>query len=577
MKLVDALQILRQPSTEAQPFEVELVCGFTPLHLETYLGAHVQLLLPQGNRISMRRGLYGDIAGNLRRLKTSPISAAAMILEWADLDPRLGVRNLGGWGVDSIGDILSHAKAKASECAEAVRQLPPHLQLAVLMPTLPLPPADTVPGWQSGVFELSLRAIAASLAAEFALRRNTRVVSAQKIDEVSPLHGRFDARSEILGGFPYTAAHSVAVAGQLARLLVPAAPMKGIITDLDDTMWNGLVGEVGASGVYWDLDHKSVIHGLYQQMLNALAAQGTLIGVASKNTASIAEEALKREDFLIPRDRLFPLEIHWGPKSQSVERILKQWNIGADSVVFIDDNAAELAEVQAAHPGITCLQFPKNDAAKALALIEQLRDKFGKETVSEEDRLRVESLRQASTNGFSVEGAGPLSESFLEKAQAELRLGYGKDPSDPRPFELINKTNQFNLNGRRLTEAAWRERLADPDTVLQVASYSDKFGALGKIGVVLGHLREGVLDVECWVLSCRAFSRRIEHQCLSQLFSRLGVRAIRFDFAPTEKNQPLRDFFTDWFGDPLPANPELTAEAFAAGVPRLYHRVNSEP
>ncbi len=571
MRLVDALRILRQPMPGAQPFEVQLVCGFTPLHLETFLGAQVQLLLPQGNRVATRTGLFGDLAGNLRKLDGAQIRAAAIVFEWPDFDPRLSLRSLGGWGPDAVEDILKHAQAKAAEYGDILRHMPKGISLALSMPTLPLPPADTIPGWQSGVFELSLRSVIASLAATAARRPHTRVLSAQRLDQVSAPAARFDARSEIVGGFPYTAAHTAALAGQLAQLLVKRQPMKGIVTDLDDTLWNGIAGEVGPANVHWDLDNKSILHGLYQQMLKSLAAQGTLIAVASKNEPATVERTFERPDIVLTKDRVFPMEVHWGPKSGSVSRILKKWNIGADAVVFIDDNPAELGEVKQAHPQIETILFPKNNPQAAAELMERLRDLFGKEIVSEEDRFRLDSLRQSGAM-TEAEGTSLLPESFLETAAAEIRIQYAKDAGDARPFELINKTNQFNLNGRRLTESVWRDLLADPACLLQVVSYSDKFGPLGKIGVLLGRQEGDTVRIGSWVLSCRAFSRRIEHQCLRQIFERPGVAKVIFDFEATAKNGPARTFLEQMLG----GEAALTRAAFEERSPKLYHTVTLE-
>ena len=141
----------------------------------------------------------------------------------------------------------------------------------------------------------------------------------------------------------------------MARLLAPPAPRKGIVTDLDDTLWSGLAGEIGPEGVSWDLASHSQLHGLYQKLLAALAEEGVLIGVASKNDPAVVERTFEREDLLLRADRIFPVEAHWGAKSGSIERILRTWNISADSVVFVDDSAMELAEVAAAHPGMECL------------------------------------------------------------------------------------------------------------------------------------------------------------------------------------------------------------------------------
>ncbi len=96
---------------------------------------------------------------------------------------------------------------------------------------------------------------------------------------------------------------------------------------------------------------------------------------------------------ILPHDAIYPLEANWRPKSESVARILRTWNISPDSVVFVDDSPMELAEVAAAHPGMKCLEFPTKDQVKANDLLSTLRDLFGKNVLLEEDLLRVESVR----------------------------------------------------------------------------------------------------------------------------------------------------------------------------------------
>ena len=62
--------------------------------------------------------------------------------------------------------------------------------------------------------------------------------------------------------------------------------------------------------------------------LRALAEQGVLIAVASKNDPDVVEAAFQRNDILFPRQKAFPMEVNWKPKSESVARILRAWNVG---------------------------------------------------------------------------------------------------------------------------------------------------------------------------------------------------------------------------------------------------------
>jgi len=577
MKLVEALKILRDnPPTGSENHNVFLACGFTPLHLQTFLGAYLRRLFPD-RRISIHTGLFSDCLGNLERLPKSPLDAVAVVLEWDDLDPRLGLRQLGGWGPGIHSDILTNVENRLDRFFKAIVDAADEYPVALCSPTLPLPPISFQPRWQDGAFELELHDSLGRFSATIARIRGVRVASRQRLEEESPASERRDIKSELTTGFPYRLAHASTVAGFLARLICPPAPKKGLITDLDDTLWHGILGEVGIRGITWDLDHHSLIHGLYQQVLGSLAETGVLIAAASKNNRETVDQAIQREDLVIPGRYLFPVEAHWGPKSDSVGRILRTWNIAADSVVFVDDSPLELAEVKAAYPDIECLRFPTHDYREAYAFLGELRDLLGKETIVAEDSIRRESLRRSALFHEGDSASLTPSMGFLKDVEAELSLDFAKDPEDPRAFELINKTNQFNLNGRRYSQGRWRDYLRQLDTFLLRVAYRDKFGPLGTIAVLAGRRQPEALQIDFWVMSCRAFSRRIEHRCLEQLFEQLEVERIAFDYQPTQRNGPLQDFFSSLLdGVPQPGF-QLTRDRFKARCPALFHRLVSLP
>jgi len=269
---------------------------------------------------------------------------------------------------------------------------------------------------------------------------------------LSPLAARSDVKADFHAGFPYTIPHASVIAELLARLIRPSQPKKGLITDLDDTVWDGILGEVGVEGVSWDLDKRSQIHGLYQQLLAALADSGVLIAVASKNELPLVMEGFERDDIHLPKEKVFPFEVNWGRKSESIQRILTQWNIGPEAVVFVDDSLMEIAEVAESHPQIECHHFPKGDDHACYQLLQHLRDLFGKESLSEEDAIRRESLLQGRAVAEARE-SGASFDNFLQGLDAGLTFDWSMPPQDSRAFELINKTNQFNLNGRRIDES----------------------------------------------------------------------------------------------------------------------------
>jgi FkbH-like protein len=553
MKLIEALAILKSMRTrKGGTFACFLAAGLNPLHLKTLLSAELSQLF-RDHIIDIQDGLYDDFFGNLDRLAEADVEAGIVLIEWSDLDPRLGIRSPARWIPSECADILSTAAGRALRIQCMLEEISQRLPVVLCLPTLPVPPISFVPGWQTSSFELDLRAIVQSISSKASQCAQVRILSAQRIDLVSPLRERLEVESEVLTGFPYRLPHASALAALLASLTRGPIAKKGLITDLDDTLWRGILGEVGVEGISWDLDHHSQMHAFYQRFLGALASEGVLIGVASKNERSLVEEALQREDLALSSTTIFPVEAGWGSKSQAVARILKTWNVGPDSVVFVDDSPLELAEVKASYPQVECIQFPTKDSASVYDLTLRLRDLFGKSAIFEEDTIRIESIRCSSVATEFSDAATPTSADFLEGVEAQITFDFTQTPLDPRGLELVNKTNQFNLNGKRHTESSWRNYFLNPESFLLLVSYRDKFGPLGKIAVLGGRRNGKKLTIDTWVMSCRAFSRRIEYKCLEELFEKFEVAEIELDYSKTERNAPLREFLGKTLGtDPSP-------------------------
>ncbi len=571
MKLSQALALVQQRQETGRRRKIFLICGFQPLHLATFLRGHFAQRF-QEEAADIQTGLYGDLERTLVTAAESQAEAAAVIIEWSDLDQRLGCRGSGGWGPSVEDDIVSNCRERGAQFLRRLEKLASNMPVALALPTLSAPLFGHTTGWQMGPAEAELERQVVVFAADAAHLANVRIVQASRLAQLSPAGDRFDANMELGAGFPYGLAHASALALQLIHLLYPASPMKGIITDLDETLWSGIVGEVGVSSVRWNLAEHYHIHGLYQQQLRQLSEMGVLLAVASKNDAIIVEDALGRQDLYVPRDAFFPVIANWKPKSEAVAEILRVWNVGAESIAYVDDDPMELEEVRTAFPSMTCLQFPTSSPAKVLHLMEQLRDLFGKPTLDRDDALRQSRIR---ANVRFQEAAGPAStDEFIRRLRAKLTIDTQKDGSNRRLLELINKTNQFNLNGVRISEGQWLRFLSNPASFAVGVWYEDKFGPMGVIGVIAGQKSAHRLDVQTWVISCRAFSRKIEFHILDYLFRSTCVEKIALAFKPTGRNIPLQEFLKSLS---LPAGPDeecvVSREAFLRAGYELPHEV----
>lgn len=535
--LRDALAILnaarRALSGDAPDHRVGLACGFTPLHLQTLLHAQLQQRYPDA-RVEIATGDYGALAEAAALLAAANLRGCAVVVEWADLDPRLGWRESINAPLTTPDDILATARARLARLRDRIARVAASCPTALALPALDLAPAYAAPPGVCTPLVAALRALVAEFAAELGSYERLRLVETPRLPAA-------DLQAASRSGFPYTVGYSAALALRLSSALAPVQPKKGLITDLDDTLWRGLVGEVGADAVRWDLDSGAHLHALYQQQLQALAERGVLLAAVSKNDAAPVAEALARADLLLDPQRVFPVAASWEPKSRGVAEVLAAWNIAPADVVLIDDNPMELAEVQAAFPELEVLQFPTADPDALATLLETLRDRFPPEPRSAEDALRLASVRSgAALRAAAAEGDDQVG--FLRDLQGRLVIDVADGWQQPRALELINKTNQFTINGARLDETTWRAAGTAPGGVACTVAYTDRFGPLGVVSVLGGRLRADVLEIDTWVLSCRAFSRAIEHHLLAALLDRFDVAAARLRYVRTERNDVAARF-----------------------------------
>ena len=554
-------------SRDGEVFNLCLVCGFTPMALRVQLVAAVADRLPS-RRIECATSTIDELLEG----RVPPAHGVAVACEWSDLDPRLGVRRAGGWGGDAAADAVATAEARLALLVDCVVAAAQRSRVALALPTLELPPVFATPAPAADPLALRLRAAVAAGAARCAAAPRVAVLERDALELESPLGARRDVARELAYDIPYTPEHSATLAEALARLTVPAMPLKGVITDLDDTLWRGLAGEVGADGVSWDLDHASQPHALYQQLLASLAANGTLVATASKNDPEVVAAVLERRDLRLDARALFPIEVGWHEKSAMIDRILAAWNVSADAVAFVDDSAFELEQVRSRHPSLVCLRFPQ-DPSDVLELCRELRDLCGRAAPSAEDRLRRDGLAAQARAEAERVASGTSMEDFLAGLRARTTIAFGQPEHTTRAWELVNKTNQFNINGQRIDEIAWQRQLEKPGTVLVTVDYEDRSGPLGVIGAMVAAPREEAVEVSAWVLSCRAFSRRVEYRMLRALFDRFRARTVSVIYTPTARNARVREFLGAFADVGENDTVRVPRERFDAACPHLYDEV----
>lgn len=304
----------------------------------------------------------------------------------------------------------------------------------------------------------------------------------------------------------------------------PAPTVKVVVWDLDGTLWDGVLAEGGGGA-----DH--LRPGLHD-VLSALDARGILLSVASKNDHAVAFPELERAGladlFLYPA-------IHWGQKSESLKAIAARLNLGLDSFAFIDDSPHERAEVAAHLPMVRVF-----DAADAHALLSHPAFDV---PVTELSARRRATYREAIARDAAREVFGADHEAFLASCGMRLTIAPpATDAARARCHELILRSNQLNLSGRRLAREELDALIDASDHAVYALSCEDRFGDYGLVGCAIIDQRGDWPLVRDMVVSCRVAEKRVEAAFFRWYMGRAreaGHDRVFARLVRTEKNRPM--------------------------------------
>lgn len=348
----------------------------------------------------------------------------------------------------------------------------------------------------------------------------------------------FSLTSYLEVGCPLSGDSLGAVSEKLINLFLRpnVGRFKVLLSDADNTLWDGVVGEDGVEQISADPDGRGYRHFLYQGLLLRLRASGILLGLVSRNDEDLVRSALKKSMPLREND-FVSIKAGYGRKSKYILDIMEELNLGVGSAVFVDDNLVEINEVFSADPTIKCLQFPDN-RGDFQAFLEQLASLFDKDQLTNEDINRSEMYKKRQLlNNLRKESPNE----FLEKLESKLVIHDRTLGHQARALQLINKTNQFNLNGRRVSSESIASVLKEGGRLL-TATLEDRTGDHGEILVCLVDQQEVIRSL---VMSCRVFQRKVEHAFLTWLIESRGLEKIHLDYEKTLRNIPILNFLNE--------------------------------
>lgn len=282
--------------------------------------------------------------------------------------------------------------------------------------------------------------------------------------------------------------------------------LKAIIIDLDNTLYSGILGEDGIENIILSKEHKAL-----QEKILSYKKQGYLLAIASKNEEIDVKKLFElRDDFILKWSDFDCHKINWNDKAKSLVEIAKTFNIGLDSLLFIDDNIAEIESISPLQIKNILATSP-SEVLRILEIFPQLR----KLQISKEDSLRSIDI-EANTKRETLKELSP-KDYF---SQLEINLDFSRDNLDHalRIHQLLNKTNQFISNYTRPSQIQVQEWLEKDEYCIITISMKDKLSDSGIIGIVVGKYKDKQCVIYDIVISCRALGRKLESIMLYYAF-----------------------------------------------------------
>ena len=310
---------------------------------------------------------------------------------------------------------------------------------------------------------------------------------------------------------------------------------KLVIVDLDNTMWGGVVGDVGVQNIKIGIDDaESESYSYFQRYLKSLHKNGLLFAISSKNDIKIIQKVFKNRIMPFSLADFSYIVCDWTSKAIHIKDICSYLNISYSSTIFIDDNPAERYIVKKTFPEIT---VPKMsiDSSSYVRNIEACINLSNFET-SKTDLIRGKSFKSKDKRSRIIFENKNSSIKLLK-----TKLTFSKFNSDniSRVSQLFSKTNQFNLTQKQYGIGTLKNLSAKKNIFHLCVNVSDRFGDLGLVIAILGRVTNKKLYIENWVMSCRVFSRDLELATLSKVISyckKENINKITIPYNQTVKN-----------------------------------------
>lgn len=322
---------------------------------------------------------------------------------------------------------------------------------------------------------------------------------------------------------------------------------KVLILDLDNTLWGGVLGEDGQSGICIGNSYPGNIFSDFQKAILELHNAGVLIAICSKNNYEDVIDVLENHpSMLLKPEHFVAIKANWNAKKDNITELANELNLGLDSFVFVDDSDFERESVKKYIPAVTVPDFPSKIYDLKNYYDNIIIDYFYAYEINQDDKVKNQQYKENFLRS-ELKSKNTNIDDYLRDLEIKIEVKLLNDFFLQRCAQMTQKTNQFNLTTQRYSEADLLTKLKNGD-LLYTMKYQDKFGDSGVTGfaIVTPLKNDGEAEVDTYLLSCRVLGRKVEYAFISEIIShlrKLGFKTLKSKYIKSPKNQQVSDFF----------------------------------
>jgi FkbH-like protein len=321
---------------------------------------------------------------------------------------------------------------------------------------------------------------------------------------------------------------------------------KVLLLDCDNTLWGGVVGEDGYNKVILGDEGIGLIYKNFQKVVKKLINSGVLIVLVSKNNEFDVKEVLKKNKNMILKEKdITVMKVNWQEKSKNIIELSKELSLGMDSFVFWDDNPIERKKVKMNVKDVTVIDPKKNieEWPRQLANL----NIFESGQLTKEDKIKTQ-LYKIRDDFENNKKNNDDEVQYLKSINISIKVHEINKNNIVRAEQLCNKTNQFNLNLKRLNQKEIIKLTKNKNYDLKMLSLKDDYGDHGLIAIYGINFQKDRFKIDLFAMSCRVLGRYLENWILNEIKNYAKIKNRNFiqaDFVKGPRNSIFKQFLLD--------------------------------